>query len=77
MTFELHDSVALDRDLPERGLKSGDLGAVVHVYDADAFEVEFVDASGGTAAVLTLRSSDLRSVDAGDVLAVRRLGKSA
>lgn len=32
MTFELLDSVVLVRDLPEHGLKSGDLGAVVEVY---------------------------------------------
>ncbi|HEV7280180.1 MAG TPA: DUF4926 domain-containing protein [Pirellulaceae bacterium] len=77
MSFELHNCVALNRDLPERGLKSGDLGAVVHVYDTEAFEVEFVTPSGETAALLTLHASDLRSVDDGDVLAVRRLDKSA
>ena len=35
------ETVALTHDIPEHGLKEGDLGAVVHCYgDRDAFEIE-------------------------------------
>jgi len=77
MTFQLLETVVLVRDLPERDLRSGDLGAVVHVYEPDGFEVEFVTAAGKTQALVTLRSTDIRHVEATDVVAVRRLNKSA
>ena len=71
MAFEELDTVVLSRDLPEHGLRAGDLGAVVEVYGEAALEVEFVRASGETTALVTLTPSDLRSVAANDVLAVR------
>jgi len=48
MTERFHelDTVVLLRDLPEAGLRSGDLGAVVLAYGDEALEVEFVTASG-------------------------------
>ncbi|MEW6660089.1 MAG: DUF4926 domain-containing protein [Thermodesulfobacteriota bacterium] len=43
--FQEVDIEVLTRDLPEYGLKEGDIGAVVHCYrEAAAFEVEFVTA---------------------------------
>ena len=71
MTYRLLDTVVLDRDLPEYGLRKGDLGAVVEVYDAEAFEVEFVRASGRTQAVVTLTDHDVRPVLDDDLVAVR------
>ena len=71
MTFALLDTVVLNRDLPEHGLRAGDLGAVVEVYSAEGVEVEFVRASGQTKALVTLKSADLRAVAATDMLAVR------
>ena len=71
MTFQLLDTVVLDRDLPEHGLRAGDLGAVVEVYAPDGLEVEFVQASGRTKALVTLKTSDVRAVADRDILAVR------
>jgi hypothetical protein len=71
MTFELLETVVLTRDLPEHGLRAGDLAAVVEVYGTEGVEVEFVRASGQTKALVTLRNEDLRSVAEGDILAVR------
>ena len=49
--YEL-DTVVLTIDLPEEGLKAGDLGAVVAVYgDGAAYEVEFVTLKGQTVSV--------------------------
>ena len=73
MTERFHqlDTVVLTRDLPESGLRSGDLGAIVLVYGDEAVEVEFVTASGRTQALLTLPVSDIRPVRDDDLLAVR------
>jgi hypothetical protein len=72
MKFALLDTVVLNRDLPHHGLRAGDLGAIVELYGADGVEVEFVRASGDTKAVVTLKTSDLRSVAESDILAVRQ-----
>ena len=71
MTYKLLDTVVLDRDLPQQGLRKGDLGAVVEVYDTDGIEVEFVRASGKTQAVVTLTTEDVRPVLDDDLVAVR------
>ncbi len=69
--FRELDTVVLVRDLPEAGLRRGDLGAVVQVYGDEAVEVEFVTASGRTEALLTLAVSDVRPVRDDDLMAVR------
>jgi Domain of unknown function (DUF4926) len=71
MSFALLETVVLNRDLPEHGLRAGDLGAVVELYGRDGIEVEFVRASGQTKALVTLKPSDLRSVSENDILTVR------
>jgi hypothetical protein len=71
MKFALLDTVVLNRDPPEHGLRAGDLGAVVELYGSEGVEVEFVRPSGQTRALVTLKSSDLRTVAATDILAVR------
>lgn len=70
-TFHELDTVVLVRDLPDSGLRVGDLGAVVQTYGDEAVEVEFVTASGRTQALLTLGVLDVRSVRDDDLLAVR------
>ncbi|MGH7887395.1 MAG: DUF4926 domain-containing protein [Candidatus Binatia bacterium] len=69
--FKLLDTVVLDRDLPEHGLRNGDLGAVVQLYEPDGLEVEFVTAAGRTQALVTLNINDVRPVQDGDLIAVR------
>jgi hypothetical protein len=55
-------------------LKSGDVGTVVHCYgQGEAFEVEFVAASGETVAVLTLTPADIRPLSGREILHVREL----
>jgi len=69
--FRELDTVVLAHDIPEAGLRTGDLGAIVHLHAADRFEVEFATASGKTRALLPLATSDLRPVNDDDLLAVR------
>jgi hypothetical protein len=70
MKYKLLDTVVLDRDLPEHGLRNGDLGAVVQVYEPDGLEVECVTASGKTRALVTLNVKDLRPAQDSDLIAV-------
>ena len=71
--FSVLDTVVLRRDVPEAGLRAGDLGAVVEIDDATHFEVEFVAASGRTQALVTLSTDDIRHVKDSDLVTVRSL----
>jgi hypothetical protein len=77
MTYRVLDTVVLERDLPDHELRRGDLGAVVEVYEPDGLEVEFVTASGRTAALVTLRAGDVRPVGDDDLVTVRPCRRSA
>jgi len=67
----------LEKELPERGLRRGDLGAVVQLYEPDGLEVEFVTASGRTEALVTVNVRDVRPVADVDLVAVRPYRRSA
>ena len=58
-TIRLLDTVALTDDLIERGLRRGQVGTVVELFDEDVFEVEFSDNDGRAYALLTLRAEQL------------------
>jgi hypothetical protein len=77
MKFNQLDIVVLDRDVPESGLRRGDLGTVVQTYEPDGLEVEFITASGRTQALVTLRLSDVRAVGDEDLVSVRSLHRGA
>jgi Domain of unknown function (DUF4926) len=77
MNYSTLETVVLNRDLPEHGLKIGDLGTIVEIYEPDGIEVEFVTASGRTGALLTLNVSDVRQVADADLVTVRQFARSA
>ena len=77
MKFKELDTVVLVRDFPEHGLRQGDLGAVVQLYEPAAIEVEFVTAAGKTEALVTLDIQDVRQVADTDLIAVRSLNRTA
>jgi hypothetical protein len=56
---KLLDVVALLEDKPAEGLVAGQVGTVVEVFAPDVFEVEFLDASGKTAALTELKRAEL------------------
>lgn len=57
------DTVVLDVDLPEAGLKRGDIGVVVLTHrDKEGYEVEFLALDGETIAVVALYSAQIRPV---------------
>ncbi len=57
--IELLEVVALARDMPEAGLRRGQVGTVVEVLPPDAFEVEFSDDDGRAYASLAVRADRL------------------
>ncbi|MBO0949463.1 DUF4926 domain-containing protein [Fibrella forsythiae] len=58
------DLAALLTDRPALGLRRGDVGTVVHIYDGgNLYEVEFTNAKGDTVAVETLTTDEIREVD--------------
>ena len=70
--FKEHDRIVLTSDLPEEGLKAGDVGTIVHVYrQGEAFEVEFLALDGHTLAVATVTATELRPVTMRDITHAR------
>lgn len=72
------ERAVLIRDLPEKGLKAGDLGTVVDVYggeggEAAGYSLEFFTLDGETLAVATVMADAVRAVGAKDVAHVRTL----
>ena len=67
-----HERIVLTSDLLQDGLKSGDVGTVVHIHgDGEAFEVEFFTLDGETAAVATVLRSQARPVSNRDITHAR------
>ena len=57
------ESVVLQVDFPEYGLKQGDVGTVVLVHrEGEGDEVEFVTLNGETVTVVTLMASQVRPI---------------
>jgi len=57
--IKLLDTIALLGDLPERGLRRGEVGTVVEVLAPDAYEVEFCDDKGRNYAQFALHAEQL------------------
>jgi hypothetical protein len=68
-----HDSVVLQRDLPEHGLKSGDVGTVVMLHASDGYEVEFIALDGETLAVTSLAVNEVRPIARGEIAHARTI----
>lgn len=73
MNVNLLDTVILQKDFPEYGLKYGDIGAVVELYGTAAMEVEFVTTTGETQALLTLEDNDIRLAKPDEIPTARLL----
>ncbi len=67
------DSVVLTVDIPEHGLKQGDLGTVVLVHGVEGFEVEFITLDGETVALLSLLSDQVRQVSHREIAHARTI----
>lgn len=73
--FKEHEQIVLTVDvLGDQGeeLKPGDVGTIVHIHPhEEAFVVEFLSLDGGTVAIATVPSSQVRSVTGADLTHAR------
>jgi hypothetical protein len=68
------DRVVLTTDLPDYGLKKGDIGTVVLVHqNSSGYEVEFVTLGGETVAVVSLFAAQLRPIGRREIAHARVL----
>ena len=68
------DIAILTRDLPERGLRRGDMGTVVLVHQRGAaYEIEFTTLRADTLAVITLPADAIRPATARDIPHAREM----
>lgn len=78
MPLPLYERVALRIDVPEKGLKKGDVVTTVELLKArrdltNAYSVEAFNALGETIAVFTVAENDLEVLTEHDVLSKRTL----
>jgi hypothetical protein len=67
-----HSLVVLDRDSAHEKLSRGDIGTIVNIYDGGkGYDVEFVDGSSHTVALITLDAADVRPIGPDELLHVR------
>ena len=74
--IERYRRAVLTGDLPEKGLKAGDVGTVVDVHEGEAgagYSIEFFSPSGETVAVATVLAEAARPAGGNEVLHARRL----
>lgn len=75
MEFELYTEVALARDVPEEGLRQGDVGTVVERFPRNGGEtgyaLEVFNALGVTLKVVVVPASALKPLGEHEVWAVR------
>jgi hypothetical protein len=56
------DTMVLTTDLPDYGLKAGDLGTVVLIHNHSGYEVEFMTLDGETVAIVSLSPDQVRPI---------------
>jgi len=69
--------VVLTTDLPEAGLRAGDVGVVVDHYPGgdhpEGYELEFFSGTGETVAVVSVPATSVRETTDHEVLSVREI----
>ena len=77
MKHRLFEEVVLGRDIPEKGLKKGDVATVVEHHPAsggeDGYSLEVFNALGHTIAVVTVPESLLEPLTENEVFSVRSI----
>ena len=67
------DRVALTEDLPEHGLKRGDIATVVLIHEIPRYELEFFTLDGSTLAVVSAFPHQVRPLGRREVAQARVL----
>jgi len=78
MKFELFKEVVLLKDIPDQGLKKGDVATIVEYHSSesskDGYTLEVFNAIGDTIAVITVSESDIEPLKKSEILRVRTIG---
>ena len=82
MRVPLYERVALRRDFPEHDLKKGDVAVLLDYVPhpgggEEGCVLEVFNALGDSIAVVTVKESEIESLQANEVLAIRRLAKAS
>ncbi len=81
MKFPLFTQVALSRDIPEEGLRKGDVATVVEHHPVssgeDGYSLEVFNAVGDTIVVTVVQESAIEALRADQVFSARPLAKTA
>ena len=72
-----HDNAVLVRDLPDHGLKRGDIGTVVLVHRSKGYEVEFMTLDGETLATVSLARDDVRPIGHREIAHARQIERAS
>jgi len=77
MKYRLFEEIVLDRDIPGKKLKKGDVATIVEYYHVpggeDGYSLEIFNAVGDTIAVITLPESAIQPFTEDEVFSVRSL----
>jgi Domain of unknown function (DUF4926) len=77
MKYALFTEMALSRDLPEHGLRRGDVVRVIddHRYPdgREGYSIEICNAVGDTVAVTAVEEAVLEPLQSDEILSIRRL----
>ena len=77
MKFELYKEVVLLKNIPDLGLKKGDVATVVEHHPSDTstngYTLEVFNAIGDTIAVVTISETDIEPLRESEVLSVRTI----
>ena len=81
MTLALFQRAVLTQDIPEEGLRAGDVGVVVEHYPAKAdvpegYELEFFAASGQSVAVVSVPAAAVREAQPDEILSTRVVARA-
>jgi hypothetical protein len=77
-TIQEHQRIVFMEDLPQYGLKVGDVGTVVHIYDAgETYEIEILNVEGEIVEVVTVMASQVRPAYDTEILHARPLAIQA
>lgn len=76
MAIQEFQDVALTVDIPEHGLKAGDIGIVVDISGSrTTYAVEFISLDKKLIAVLPLLEHEIRQLEPAEIAHARTVGK--
>ncbi|HLP62557.1 MAG TPA: DUF4926 domain-containing protein [Candidatus Deferrimicrobium sp.] len=77
MKYKLFEEIVLNKDIPGKNLKKGDIAAIVEYHPVtggeDGYSLEVFNALGDTIAVITVPESAIESLTEYEVFSVRSL----